>query len=94
LPSSRHDYYRAKGWVAAELAEEPQIVNPDWREIAAEIQEHAKHDRVLIWARGDDRLESSARNAAALLAKRYAFVGLADEIRRRAVAEARGKKGK
>jgi hypothetical protein len=42
----------------------------------------------------DDRLESSARNAAALLAKRYAFVGLADEIRRRAVAEARGKKGK
>jgi hypothetical protein len=42
----------------------------------------------------DDRLESSARNAAALLAKGYAFVGLADEIRRRAVAEARGKKGK
>jgi hypothetical protein len=91
LPSSRHGYYTSKGWVATELAEEPLIVNPDWPEVPAEIQEHAKHDRVAIWARGGDRLESSARNAAALLAKGYVFAGLADETRRRAVAEARGK---
>jgi hypothetical protein len=90
LASSRHAYYAAKGWTAVDLAEEPPVVNPDWPEVPAEIQEHAKHDRVAIWACGDDRLESSARNAPALFAKGYAFVGLADETRRRAVAEAKG----
>ena len=94
LPSSRHLYYASKGWVAVELAEQPPTVNPDWPDVPAEIQEHAKHDRVVIWARGNDRLESSARNAAALLAKGYACAGLADETRRRAVAEAKGGKSK
>jgi len=90
LPSSRHLYYASKGWTAVEIAEEPPTVNPDWPDVPAEIQEHAKHDRFGIWERGRDRLQSSCRNAASLLTKGYAFVGLADENRRRAVAEAKG----
>lgn len=90
LPSSRHGDYLSKGWTAVELAEEPSAENPDWPAVPAEIAEHAKHDRVGIWERGRDRLESSCRNAASLLAKGYVFAGLADEARRRAVAEARG----
>jgi len=92
LPSSRHTYYAAKGWTAVDLAEEAPSENPDRPDVPAEILEHANHDRVAIWTRGNNRLESSARNAAALLAKGYTFAGLADENRRRAVAEARGKK--
>ena len=91
LPSSRHPYYASKGWTAVELADEPPTLNPDWPDVPADIQEHAKHDRVGIWERGRDRLESSCRNAASLLAKGYAFAGLADEARRRAVAEAKVK---
>ena len=64
-------------------------MNPDWPDVPAEIQEHARYDRFGIWERGRDRLESSCRNAASLLTKGYVFVGLADETRRRAVAEAR-----
>ena len=54
----------------------------------AEILEFSRHDKVGIWRRGTDEIESSCRNAKSLLAKQWTFAGLADEERRRAVAEA------
>jgi len=93
-PSSKHSYYASKGWLATELGEEPHLVNSDWPEVPAEIAEHAKHDRFGLWTRGNDRVESSCRQAAALLAKGWTFSGLADQARRRAVAEAKVKGNK
>ena len=48
-----------------------------------------RSDRAGVWTRGADRHESSCRNAQGLIAKGWTFAGLADEKRRRAVAEAR-----
>ena len=88
LPSSHHLYYVSKGWVAASL-DEPALATNAEIAVPDDIAEHGRHDRVGIWTRGADSLESSCRNAPALLAKGWAFSGPADEERRRAVAEAR-----
>jgi hypothetical protein len=88
-PSSLHTYMVAKGFVAVEIVEPtpakkaPEIVIP------SEILDHGRHDRVGVWTRGADQIESSCRNALDLIGKGFVFSGLADENRRRAVAEAR-----
>jgi hypothetical protein len=89
MPSSRHMTYVSRGWIAAKLATDAPLVKPEPVEVPAEIAEHARHDRVGIWRRGNDEIELSCRNALNLLSKGYAFVGLADEERRRASVEAR-----
>jgi len=53
------------------------------------LEEHACRDAVGVWRRDSDEIESSCRNAAALISKNWAFSGLADEARRRAYAEKR-----
>ena len=89
LPSSRHMQYAAKGWTAVSI-DEPEAPTPQAEIVVpADILEHANHDRVGIWTRGADSHESSCRNAQSLIAKGWTFAGLADETRRRLVAEAR-----
>jgi hypothetical protein len=50
---------------------------------------YARADMVGVWRRGSEQTEVSCRHALSLLGKGFEFVGLADENRRRAVAEAR-----
>lgn len=89
LPSSKHLYYVGKGFEAVAIADPPAPVDTTPIVTSPDLREHANHDRVAVWARGADRLESSCRNAFQLIAKGWAFVALADADRRKAAAEAR-----
>jgi hypothetical protein len=89
LPSSRHMQYVAKGWTAASLDIEAEPARTEPTDVPAEILEHARHDRIAEWQRGEDQILSSCRNAASLIEKGFTFAGLADSVRLRAVAEAR-----
>jgi hypothetical protein len=81
--------YVQKGWVAQEIVE-PEAAAPEIElSIPEDVAEHARHDRIGIWTRGDEQIESSCRNAPSLIGKGWTLVRLADEARRRAVAEAR-----
>jgi hypothetical protein len=89
MPSSRHMSYVQKGWVAQEIVE-PEAAAPQIElSIPDDVAEHARHDRIGIWNRGDEQIESSCRNALSLLAKGWTFVTLADQARRTAHAEAK-----
>ena len=89
LPSSHHVYYVARGFEAVAIADPPE--GPNDAEIVGpqDILDHGRNDRVGMWTRGTDSLESSCRNASALLSKGWEFAGLSDEKRLRAVAEGR-----
>ena len=78
-----------KGFEAVAIADPPAPVDTTPIVTSPDLREHANHDRVAVWARGADRLESSCRNAFQLIAKGWAFVALADADRRKAAAEAR-----
>ena len=89
LPSSLHRYYTAKGFTAVEIIDPPADAENAESVVPDVILDHGRNDRVGTWTRGTDSLESSCRNASALLAKGWAFAGLSDEKRLRAVAEGR-----
>ena len=63
LPSSKHLYHVGKGFEAVAIADPPAPVDTTPIVISPDLREHANHDRVAVWARGADRLESSCRNA-------------------------------
>jgi hypothetical protein len=90
LPSSLHRYYtEEKGFVAVAIVDPPNPLDTRPIAISSELREHANHDRVGVWTRGADRLESSCRNAFSLVSKGWSFVELADAEQRKAAAEAR-----
>jgi hypothetical protein len=89
MPSSRHMSYVQKGWIAQEIVEPAPAAPQIELSIPEDVAEHGRHDRIGIWTRGDEQIESSCRNALSLLGKGWTFVALADEARLRAIAEAR-----
>ncbi len=89
LPSTRHLYYAGKGFVAVAIVDPPNPLDTKPISISAQIRDHANHDRVAVWARGEDRIEATCRSAFNLIAKNWKFVELADADRRKAAAEAR-----
>ena len=78
LPSSRHMYYLQRGFEAVAIADDPSQPVEQLVSVPAEIQEYARHDRVGIWSRknGRDIMNSSCRNAAALLSKGWEWQGV------------------
>ena len=89
ISSSLHSTYAGKGWKAVEVYSDPEVERAAPIEVPATIAEHARHDRVAIWKRGDDVLEVSCRQALSMLTKGYVFSGLAGEARRSALSRAR-----
>jgi hypothetical protein len=77
--------------VAVAIADDPEQSGEELVSVPAAIQEYARHDRMALWSRknGRDTMNSSCRNAAALLSKGWTFVEVCEEDRLRAVAEAR-----
>jgi hypothetical protein len=64
---------------------EPEPVRTEPIDVPAEIREHARHDRIAEWQRGEDQILSSCRNAASPIEKGFQFKGLSDPVRLRAV---------
>ena len=87
--SSKHEYYRGKGYVAVAVTDDPPTPPQQPIEVPLALIEYADSDRVGIWRRDRDEIESSCRNAFTLISRNWKFCGLADEARHRAIAEAR-----
>ena len=76
-------------WTAVWLEDPPPPAESEAVSVPDDIAELGRNDRVGIWRRGEQQIESSCSHAKSLISKGWTFAGLADEARRRAVAEAR-----
>ena len=67
---------RRAGWPS--IVETPDPVAAPPIVIPPDVAEHATHDRVLVWQRGNEVIEQTARQALSLIGKGWTALGLAD----------------